>query len=79
MKVPWRNDWRPPTSKRPKDGQPLSNGELLLLFLDSVPCVASGCEPPKNAPLTPEENEKVAAYLSTLGGPAGDAERARRA
>ncbi len=50
----------------------------LELLLASLPCVSSGCRPPADAPLTPEETEQVAEYLRSKGGPAASAE-ARRA
>jgi hypothetical protein len=44
----------------------------LELMLASLPCVSSACAPPTNAPLTPEEVEKVAEYLETRRGPASN-------
>lgn len=49
----------------------------LQLLLASLPCVSSACAPPENAPLTPEEVEKVAKYLETRRGPAASAEARR--
>jgi len=44
----------------------------LELLLASLPCVSSGCVPPGNAPLTPEEVEQVTEYLRTRRGPASN-------
>lgn len=49
----------------------------LELLLASLPCVSSGCQPPADAPLTPEEVEQVAEYLRTRRGPAASAESQR--
>lgn len=43
---------------------------LLELWLASIPCVASGCRPPVDAPLTPEEVERYEEYMQTRTGPA---------
>jgi hypothetical protein len=32
----------------------------LMLWLASIPCVSTACEPPETAPLTPEEADLVA-------------------
>jgi hypothetical protein len=48
-----------------------------MLWLDSIPCVRSACEPPENAPLTPEEADMVSEYLETKLGPAAWAESQR--
>jgi hypothetical protein len=61
----------PPRAKRPRPGQ-VNGDSLLMLWLDSIPCVSSGCEPPENAPLTPEEADRVSDYLRTRGGPASN-------
>jgi len=73
--VQWRNDWRPPIAVRPAPGTPLTPGLALMLVLDSIPTVASGRQAPVTAPLTPEEAEKVSAYIQSRPGPAGHAER----
>jgi hypothetical protein len=66
----------PPRAKRPRPGQ-TGGDSLLMLWLDSIPCVRSACEPPENAPLTPEEVDLVAEYLETKSGPAASAEAQR--
>lgn len=60
----------PPRARRPRPGQ-TSGDSLLMLWLDSIPCVRSACETPENAPLTPDEADRVAEYLSGRRGPAG--------
>lgn len=70
---------RPPKAVRPPDGVPVGLGTLLMLWLDSLPCVATNGAHPADAPLTPEEAEKVSAYLSRRGGPAAHGEAVRRA
>jgi hypothetical protein len=42
------------------------------LWLASLPCVSSACEPPSNAPLTPDEVERMSEYLRTRSGPASN-------
>lgn len=71
-KVPPRSAFNlPPSwSRRPEDDGPVSQGELLLLWLDSIPTVRNPARP-LNAPLTAEEAEKVGEYLSSRRGPAG--------
>jgi hypothetical protein len=56
--------WRPPITPRPPDGKPLTDGELLALWLDSVPTVRiNGYVTPENAPLTPDEAARLEDYL----------------
>lgn len=49
----------------------------LELLLASLPCVSSGCRPPADAPLTPEEVEQVSAYLEARGGIAANVTNTR--
>lgn len=56
----------------PNRGGPKSTFEELLA---SLPCVASGCKPPVDAPLTPEQVARMSEYLRSRPGPAGEAER----
>lgn len=60
----------PARARRPKDDGPVCAGTLLMLLLDSIPTVRNP-DGPLNAPLTAEEAERVAEYLSGRSGPAG--------
>jgi hypothetical protein len=64
-------------SERPPGSYGGDTRSPLELLLASIPCVASGCKPPSDAPLTPEEVEKVAKYLEGRSGPAASAEARR--
>ena len=53
--------------------QPPRGKSTFELWLASIPCVSSACERPANAPLTPEEVERINEYVRTRTGPASNA------
>lgn len=83
MKRVWTGGDRPPRPRRPGPGEPVSIPQLVELVLWSIPTAAtlhhpSGTVQPEGGPLTPEEAERVNAYLTARAGPAADGERRRR-
>jgi hypothetical protein len=57
------SDTQPPAGSR-------GGKSTFELWLASLPCVSSACQPPANAPLTPKEVDQISEYLRTRCGPA---------
>lgn len=59
------SDTQPPTGSR-------GGKSTFELWLASLPCVSSACQPPANAPLTPKEVEQISEYLRAWRDPASN-------
>ncbi|MEO5877545.1 MAG: hypothetical protein ABIS86_19160 [Streptosporangiaceae bacterium] len=63
--------YRPPITPRPQVDDVLSTSRLLQLWLDSISTVRmSGSLAPANAPLTPDEAERLGEFIKTNTAPA---------